>query len=169
MRRELRRWLAVTAVGLSAVAVMACSDDGADDRLADRQAEIADRGAEVMPFDLDATTHRFAPSDTGLVETVVATDPSDTAQVDLIRDHLAHEAGRFARGDYGDPATIHGQGMPGLAELEAGADAVAITYENLTDGAKVVFTTDDPDLVDALHRWGEAQTTDHGTHADHGS
>jgi hypothetical protein len=169
VRRERRRWFAVTAGGLAAIAVMACGDDGADDRLADRRAEIADRGAEVMPFDLDATTHRFAPADTGLVETVVADDPSDTAQVDLIRDHLAHEADRFARGDYGDPAAIHGDGMPGLAELEAGADAVAITYGDLSDGAQLVFTTDDPGLVDALHRWGEAQTTDHGAHADHGS
>jgi hypothetical protein len=161
--------LAVTAVGLAAIAVMACSDDGADGRLADRQAEIADRGAEVMPFDLDATTHRFEPSDTGLVETVVADDPSDTAQVQLIRDHLAHEADRFARGDYRDPAAIHGSRMPGLDELEAAAPSVTITVEDLTDGARLVFATDDPQLVDALHRWGEAQTTDHGAHADHPS
>jgi len=55
--------------------------------------------------------------------------------------------------------------MPGLAELEAGADSVTVTFEDLVDGARLVFTTDDPGLVDALHRWGEAQTTDHGAHA----
>jgi hypothetical protein len=170
------RWSVATAVALSAAAAMApvaCggggSDGGGDGRVADRQAEVADRGAAVMPFDLDATTHRFAPSATGLVETVVADDPSDRGQIDLIRDHLAHEADRFARGDYGDPAAIHGGDMPGLAELAAGADSVTVTFEELTDGARLVFAADDPDLVDALHRWGEAQTSDHGAHADHSS
>jgi glycosyltransferase involved in cell wall biosynthesis len=28
-------------------------------------------------------------------------------------------------------------------------------------------STDEPRLVDALHRWGEAQVTDHGDHAEH--
>ena len=167
MRRDLGGWVSATAAGLLSMAVMACGDDGTDERLAERRAEIADRGADVMPFDLDATTHRFEPSEAGLVQTVVADEPSDTAQVDLIRDHLAQEAGRFGRGDYGDPAAIHGDDMPGLAELEAGADSVTVTFEDLVDGARLVFTTDDPGLVDALHRWGEAQTTDHGAHADH--
>lgn len=167
MGRDPRGWFAVpAAVGLSAALVVACG--GTDDnQLADRQAAVADRGAEVMPFDLDATTHRFEPSDSGLTETVVADDPSDTDQVELIRSHLAHEADRFEQGDYGDPAAIHGRDMPGLAELETGAESVTITFDELADGARLVFTTDDPELVDALHRWGEAQTTDHGTHAEH--
>ena len=120
-----------------------------------------------MPFELDAITHRFEPSDTGLVETVVADDPSDIDQIESIREHLEHEADRFGQGGYGDPAAIHGHDMPGLAELEAGAESVAITFDELTGGARLVFATDDPDLVDALHRWGEAQTTDHGTHVEH--
>jgi hypothetical protein len=165
-RDPLSRLAVVTTVGLSVVLVVACGDTD-DDQLADRQAAVAERGSDVMPFDLDATTHRFDPSATGLVETVVADDPSDTDQVELIREHLAHEADRFGRGDYGDPAAIHGHDMPGLAELEAGAASVTITFDELTDGARIAFTTDDPELVDALHRWGEAQTTDHGTHADH--
>jgi hypothetical protein len=55
--------------------------------------------------------------------------------------------------------------MPGLTELEAGAAEIEITYNDLDDGARLTFTADDPTLVDALHRWGEAQVTDHGTHA----
>jgi hypothetical protein len=166
-RNPRRCFAVVTTICLPAVLVMACSAD--DDQIGDRQAEVAARGSEVMPFDLNATTHRFEPSDTGLTETVVADDPSDTDQIESIRDHLEHEADRFGQGDYGDPAAIHGQEMPGLAELEAGAESVSITFDELIDGARLVFATDDPDLVDALHRWGEAQTTDHGTHAEHSS
>ena len=35
----------------------------------------------------DATTHRFEPRANGLEQTVVADDPDDTEQVDLIRQH----------------------------------------------------------------------------------
>ena len=57
----------------------ACGGD--DQSLQERQAEVADRSAEVMPFDLDATTHRFEPTATGLVETVVADDRADDEQI----------------------------------------------------------------------------------------
>lgn len=63
---------------------------------------------------------------------------------------------------------IHGEDMPGLGELEAGAANVEIDYRELAFGARVTFISDDPELVDALHRWGEAQVTDHGAHAEPG-
>lgn len=141
-----------------ALVLVACSDDSPD-----RQAAVAERGEHVMPFDLDATTHRFDSVPTGLVETVLADDPSDADQVRLIREHLRHEGDRFRTGDYGDPAAIHGDDMPGLAELEAGAADVAVTFEDVDAGARLTFATADPTLVDALHRWGRAQTTDHHT------
>jgi hypothetical protein len=133
----------------------------------DRQAEVAERGAEVMPFDLDATTHRFEPTDDGLTETVVADDPSDGDQVALVQTHLIEEADRFRDGDYGDPASIHGEDMPGLATLEDRADAITVVVDLLSDGARLTFSTGEADLVDALHRWGEAQVSDHGDHAEH--
>jgi hypothetical protein len=164
--RERRRTgkIAAAAVALAATVGLTSCDSGDDMTL--RQADVARRGAEVMPFDLDATTHRFEPIEDGLLQTVVADDPNDGEQLSLIREHLAAEAERFADGDYGDPASIHGEDMPGLAELAAGAGAIVIELEELPDGARVIYTTDDPALVDALHRWGEAQITDHGDHAE---
>jgi hypothetical protein len=135
------------------------------DELAERQAEVADRGAEVMPFALDATTHRFTPTADGLVQTVIADDPGDREQAALVRQHLADEAERFRRGDYGDPAAIHGDDMPGLAELEADPTAITIELTAVPAGAELTFATDDDALVGALHRWGEPQISDHGAHA----
>ena len=71
---------------------------------AERQADVAGRGRQVMPFDLDATTYRSSPTASGLVETVVADDPDDDENIALIRDHRNHEAERFAAADYRDPA-----------------------------------------------------------------
>ncbi|MEX2550034.1 MAG: hypothetical protein WD638_07395, partial [Nitriliruptoraceae bacterium] len=86
-------------------------------------------------------------------------------QVALIGEHLEEEAARFARGDLDDPAAIHGEDMPGLAELRAGAAEIDIQLEQLDDGALLSYTTGDPTLIEALHRWGEAQVSDHGDHA----
>lgn len=118
-----------------------------------------------MPFDLDRTTHRFTPRRTGLVQEVVADDPDDAEQIELIRAHLIDETDRFTSGDFSDPAQIHGREMPGLAELEAGAADIQIRYGELPDGARITFSTTEADLVTALERWGDAQVDDHGEHA----
>lgn len=135
----------------------------------DRQAEVAEKGRSVMPFDLDKTTHRFLPTENGLLEEVIADDPGDTSQITLIRQHLAAEAQRFQSGDFSDPARIHGHDMPGLANLTAGASKITISYADLPAGASLSFRTTEPTLVQALHDWGQAQVSDHGTHADQGN
>jgi hypothetical protein len=164
--RRCRRLVAATVVVGTVIAGTGCGDEAGDDGLADRRAEVAERGSEVMPFDLDATTHRFEPTDSGLVETVVADDPGDAENVALIREHLGHETERFRGGDYSDPAAIHGDDMPGLADLEAGASRIDVTYADEPTGGRISYTTTDPALVVALHDWSSAQTMDHGTHAD---
>ena len=132
-----------------------------------RQEQVAARGAGVMPFDLDRTTHRFEATSWGGVQTVVADEP-DTEQVRLVRAHLREEAARFARGDFEDPMAIHGLEMPGLAELRAGAAAgrVEIGYAETPAGARLTYRTGERALLTALHAWFDAQLMDHGSHAE---
>ncbi len=130
-----------------------------------RQEEVADRGAGVMPFDLEETTHVFEATGSGGVEKVTADNPTDTEQILLVREHLREEASKFSRGDFSDPAEIHGEDMPGLKELEAGVEGIDFRYAELPNGAQIEYVTDDPALVSALHRWFEAQLSDHGEHA----
>ncbi|MEV4471271.1 hypothetical protein [Nonomuraea sp. NPDC049504] len=136
--------------------------------MAGRQAEIEAKSRQVMPFDLERTTHRFAKATTGGVQTVTSDDPADAEQVRLIREHLTAEAAGFSKGDYGDPASIHGGEMPGLRELEQGHSRLDIRYIEVPDGARITYTTTDTSLVAALHAWFDAQVTDHGQHAEHG-
>ncbi|MEU7281779.1 aspartate carbamoyltransferase [Streptomyces sp. NPDC045431] len=167
MRRSNRR----RGVVLAAVAVVLAGGAGcqaaAEPSAQDRQRQVARNGASVMPFDLERTTHHFRSSPDGLLQEVRSDVPGDAEQVRLIREHLAHEAERFRRGDFGDPARIHGTAMPGLEELAAGAERIEIGYADRRDGASLRFRTADPALVDALHRWAAAQTSDHGDHAEH--
>jgi hypothetical protein len=44
---------------------------------------------------------------------------------------------------------------------------IDIRFETREDGARLTYTTDDPQLIAALHRWGDAQVSDHGDHAEH--
>lgn len=133
-----------------------------------RQAEVAERGASVMPFDLERTTHRFVKTAEGGVQTVVADNPADTTQVNLIREHLRYEAERFRQGLFTDPAQIHGQQMPGLAALRDSAGRIDVAYTDTPDGARITYTTDESALVTALHTWFDAQVSDHGSHVSAG-
>jgi hypothetical protein len=162
--RTFRGVAACAAVVVLALA--GCGDDG--DALAERQAEVADRGADVMPFDLDATTHTFTDTDDGGIQTVTADDPADVDQIQLVRDHLREERDKFARGHFEDPAAIHGHDMDGVAELAAGYRDITVTYTDLPDGGRLTYTTDRPALVDAVHAWFARQVTDHGAHAETG-
>jgi hypothetical protein len=162
--RDHRRPLGVAAVVVATALACGGGGGGGTD---DRRAEVAERSATVMPFDLDATTHRFEPRADGLVQTVVADDAGDERQVELVQEHLSAEAERFRRGDFDDPAAIHGHEMPGLAELASGAAGIDIAYVDLPAGGRITYTTEDPGLVEALHLWSDAQVRDHGGHAEH--
>jgi hypothetical protein len=119
----------------------------------------------VMPFDMSKTTHIFAMTEKGGVQKVVANDPAAADQVAMIQQHLHHEAESFQKGDYTDPAKLHGMGMPGLSDLQAGAAKVTVTYAELPAGAQITFETADLHLLTAIHRWFGAQLSEHGADA----
>ncbi|WP_182906917.1 aspartate carbamoyltransferase [Microbispora sp. H13382] len=170
MKREHRR--AGLLLAVLALAAAGCAPSGQDhgqhQTSAGRQAEVAAKGRAVMPFDLDRTTHRFSKTATGGVQTVTADDPSDVRQITLIRQHLTEEVTAFREGDFGDPASIHGDHMPGLHDLQEGHTRIDIRYTQMPAGARITYTTGETALVKALHAWFDAQVSDHGRHAEHG-
>jgi hypothetical protein len=130
-----------------------------------RQGEVVARGAKVMPFDLEQTMHVFQKLENGGLQKVVVKDPSNKKQIALIQAHLREESERFRKGDFSDPAKIHGENMPGLAELKAGAGKIDVVYTPIPDGAQIRYTTKEPTLLMAIHQWFDAQLSDHGRHA----
>lgn len=132
----------------------------------ERQAEVARRGPDVMPFSLKGTTHVFSKTADGGVQRVVAKSASDDQQVKLIRGHLREIRARFLKGDFSGPAHIHGEEMPGLAQLEATRPGqLTIGYKDVKGGAELTYRTADVQLVSALHVWFDAQLSDHGADA----
>jgi hypothetical protein len=133
-----------------------------------RQEEVAERGSEVMPFDLERTTHLFEKTAYGGLQQVLSND-GDREQIALIQTHLQEEALRFQQGDFDDPAQIHGDEMPGLAVLRAEYRQVEVVYTPLPDGAQIVYTAETPEVIAAIYAWFEAQLADHGDHATDGN
>jgi hypothetical protein len=136
---------------------------------AERQAEVAKRGPDVMPFSLKNTTHFFAKSDNGGTQRVVAKDAADARQTRLVREHLHEIQLKFLNGDFSGPSHIHGNDMPGLAQLKtAQPGQISITYADVPGGAELGYKTSDVKLVTALHAWFDAQLSDHGADAMEG-
>lgn len=128
--------------------------------------EVAERGAKVMPFDLEKTTHVFSKTEHGGRQEVIVKNTADTAQIRLIREHLSTISQGFAQGDFKGPASIHGESMPGLAALQAAKPGqVKYAYEDLAAGGRIDYQTDDPALIEAIHRFFDAQLSDHARHA----
>ena len=127
---------------------------------------VAERGRVVMPFDLEKTTHVFTATDSGGRQQVRAKNPADGEQIRLIRKHLAEIAAAFARGDFSGPARIHGEAMPGLVALrDAKPGLIEYRYRGLPDGGEIDYVSRDPGLIAAVHRFFEAQLSDHARHA----
>ena len=127
--------------------------------------EVAERGSHVMPFALEKTLHIFNKTPTGGIQQVIAKDATDSEQISLIRRHLAHIAARFAEGDFSGPQSIHGNDMPGVKELSTAKGQSSFIYRDLPNGAEIEFRADNQQLIDAVHRYFDAQLSDHARHA----
>ncbi|MEQ1635469.1 MAG: hypothetical protein ABL903_02185 [Methylococcales bacterium] len=128
--------------------------------------EVAARGSHVMPFSLEKTTHVFSKTQTGGVQQVIVKDKANVEQIALIRQHLTKISHEFKQGDFSDPAKIHGDAMPGLAELkQAKQGDMQVDYQELPDGAQITYATQQQKLTAAIHQWFDAQLSDHARHA----
>jgi hypothetical protein len=135
----------------------------------ERQAEVARRGTQVMPFALSQTTHVFERTPDGGVQKVVLKDGADPAQLRLVRQHLQDIGDQFAKGDFSGPETIHGHDMPGLEALrQAKPGEMSVKYADIQNGAQLQFIARRPELIHALHSWIGAQLGDHGKDAVEG-
>ena len=141
---------------------VAASENATDSRLD----EVQRRGAQVMPFSLEQTTHIFTKTDKGGIQQVIAKENADADQIGLIRSHLAKISRQFAQGDFSDPEKIHGVEMPGLAAMKgAKPGQITIGYKELSNGAQIDYSTEVPGLIEAIHQWFDAQLSDHARHA----
>lgn len=82
----------------------------------------------------------------------------------------ADSIGRLMATLMGDAASMFVvENKPGLQELQAAtAGHIALDYKEVKGGAELIYKTSNPQLVVALHKWFDAQVSDHGKDAKEG-
>ena len=122
------------------------------------------RGAGVMGFDQQATTHHFFLFTDGGAIDVAANDPADTTNRDAIRSHLPHIATMFGNGDFAAPMLVHDStNVPGTATMTARRDRIRYRYMETPKGGRVNIVTTDPEALAAVHAFLTFQIADHKT------
>lgn len=123
-------------------------------------AALQARGREAMGVDQYTSTHRFdALPDGGRIE--LQRDTDDPDGVATIRAHLRSIAEAFARGDFGTPAFVHDQPVPGTDVMAARCAAIRYEYRDLPRGGEVRIITTDEAAIAAIHAFMAYQRGDH--------
>lgn len=129
------------------------------------QEEVRELGQEIMPFSLGETQHYFVKTKNGGVQTVIVFDLEKTDEIQKIREHLQEIATQFREGNYTNPEYIHGENMPGLETLQTNPGKITITYNENPAGGYITYESSDPEIIQAVHGWFDAQVHDHGNDA----
>jgi hypothetical protein len=129
----------------------------------DHHAQMNHRGAQVMGFDQDKTTHHFLLFHDGGAIDVSVKDAADKVNLDAIRAHLPQIATKFGQGDFGAPAEVHATEVPGTKDLAALKAKVAWKYVETAKGGRVDIVTTDPAALSAVHAFLKYQIEDHKT------
>jgi hypothetical protein len=121
------------------------------------------RGAQVMGFDQDKTTHHFYLYPDGGAIDVSVNDSKDVANRDAIRAHLPHIAMLFGAGDFSAPMMVHATNVPGTADLTRLKARITFSYVETPAGGRVNIVTRDKDALAALYAFLRFQIADHKT------
>jgi len=117
----------------------------------------------LLPYSVDQALEGFAKTANGGIMQIVAKPDSESKQIKLMQQYLRQTAMEYGKGDFSSTERFHGVDMPGLAQMKAAkANEIRYEYKALQNGGQIVFSTEDPQLLNALHAWIEAQIKEHG-------
>ena len=127
----------------------------------DHHAAVMKRGAEVMGFDQEATTHRFILSHSGGAMRVTVNDPDDAQEAGRISMHLRNVAAQFARGDFSAPQQTHGQVPPGIRVMQQLRAKIIYTAHAIDGGGELIISSEDSRAIEAIHQFLRFQIQEH--------
>lgn len=129
----------------------------------DHQAQVNEHGDHVMGFSHEKTTHHFELHYDGGIIDVRSDDVKDTESRDQIRNHFHHIAQMFAAGNFNAPMLVHGENVPGTAEMSKLKDQLHWDLQETPRGARIVITADNKPALEAVHQFLRFQIQDHKT------
>jgi hypothetical protein len=130
----------------------------------DQHGSSDQRGAMVMGFDQDRTSHHFSLFVDGGAVDVSVRDPADTKNRDAIRSHLPHIAMMFGRGDFDAPMLIHDSAnVPGTKVMAERKSEIRYQYVETANGGRVNIVTTNRNALGAVHDFLKFQIAEHKT------
>jgi hypothetical protein len=130
----------------------------------DPHAGMNQRGAMVMGFDQEKTTHHFYLYEDGGAIDVTVKDAADTVNRDAIRSHLPHIAMLFGDGNFEAPMLVHdSKNVPGTVQMAKLKAKISFKYNETPNGGRVDITTTDKAALEAVHEFLKFQIADHKT------
>ena len=121
------------------------------------------RGEMAMGFDHSKTTHHFRLFKDGGAIGVDDNDIHDTHSRNAIRQHLRMIAGMFANGRFDLPMFIHATTPPGMGTMKRLKRAFSYRYETRPQGAQVLLSTQNQQVLAAIPKILRFQIRDHRT------
>lgn len=119
---------------------------------------------QSLPYAVDQALEGFAKTPNGGIMQIIAKSANDTKQVKLMQQYLRQTAEEYRKGDFSSTERFHGSDMPGLARMKsAKAGEIKCEYKALPNGGQIQFSTEHPQLLNALHAWMDAQIKEHGS------
>ena len=130
----------------------------------DPHTRMNQRGAAVMGFDQETTTHHFYLYENGGAIDVGANATSDVKNRDAIRSHLPHIAMMFSEGNFDAPMLVHGDGkVPGTTVMADRKASIRYRYVDTAGGGRVDIVTTDAAALSAVHAFLKYQIAEHKT------
>jgi len=128
------------------------------------QTAMLERGNIAMGFDQTKIMHHFMATSTGGQIMIMALDMNDVKTINEIKSHIKDIQQEFSQGNFAKPFYIHGQIVPGTQVMTDKKDLIQYTIKNTEDGAVLILTTKDTELIDAIHQFMDYQSGQHIGH-----
>ena len=125
---------------------------------------MIERGNIAMGFNQNKIMHHFIATTTGGEIMIVALNNSDSDTTKQIRNHIADIQNEFSKGNFTKPFFIHAQQVPGTKLMTEKKDLIKYSIRQMNNGFALLLTTNDQQLIGAIHQFIAFQTGQHRGH-----
>ena len=126
--------------------------------------KMMERGNVAMGFNQNKIAHQFVATHVGGEIIITALNASDVETINQIKIHILEIQKEFSEGDFVRPFFIHAQEVPGTKVMSEKKDLIKYDKLEMKNGSKLVLTTNDTQLVDAIRQFMEFQAGQHQGH-----
>jgi hypothetical protein len=122
---------------------------------------MSGRGNIAMGFNQNNVVHRFLGTPVGGEIIITALNGSDRQTINQIKSHITEIQKEFSEGNFTKPFFIHAQEVPGTRVMSEKKELIKYEVLEMYNGSRLLLTTNDKVLIDAINRFMEFQAREH--------